>query len=148
MVLAMPTPEPGLHYRLRRALRQIGEQHRLLREVRGRLDAALAADDRREASDAFVRFRHALGAHFELEESVFFPALHGLHPEHAGELAALGREHGALLDALARLAPRLEAGPLAPFGRGLASVEEELVGHERREEHIVARLAEPPLDAS
>jgi hypothetical protein len=147
MALAMDSLEPGLRYRIRRALRQISDQHRALHEIHGRLAGALEADDRREASDAFVRFRHALGAHFELEEEVFFPALHGLHPEEGADLEALGREHGALLAALQRIAPLLEAAPLERFSTQLAGFRGELGAHERREEGLVSRLAEPPVDA-
>jgi len=147
MPLAMEMSEPGLRYRMRRALRQIGEQHRALGEIHGRLAAALEAGDRRGATDAFVRFRHALGAHFELEEEVFFPALHGLHPDEGAGLEALGREHGGLLAALQRLAPLLEAAPLERFGAELAGFRGALGAHERREEELVSRLAEPPVDA-
>jgi hypothetical protein len=148
MALAMESPEPGLRYRMRRALRQMGDQHRGLREIHERLAAALAAGNRREATDAFVRFRHALGAHFELEEGVFFPALHGLHPEEGPDLEALGREHGELLGALQRIAPLLEAAPLEGVGTEFAGFRGELGAHEHREEGLVARLAEPPIDAA
>ena len=101
MALAMESPEPGLRYRMRRALRQMGDQHRGLREIHERLASALAAGNRREATDAFVRFRHALGAHFELEEGVFFPALASVSPRtHAPVLAILLQGAVACLIAL------------------------------------------------
>jgi len=148
MALAMEWVEPGLRYRMRRALRQIGDQHRALGEIRGRLAAALASGDRREAASAFVRFRHALGAHFELEEGVFFPALHGLRPAEAAGLEALGREHGDLLAALQRIAPLLEAAPLERVGAEFEALRRALGAHEQREEGLVTRLAEPPVGAA
>ena len=85
----MESDGSGLRYRLRRALRQIGEQHQQLRELHSRLRRAVASGDRRDARDGFRRYREAVGAHFALEDGVFFPALHGLHPEHAEELDPL-----------------------------------------------------------
>lgn len=136
----------GLRYRMRRALRQIGEQHRQLHEIHDRLGAALEAGDRREARDAFVRYRHAIGAHFELEDGVFFPALHGLHPGEREELEALSRDHDGLLASLSRLAPLLEDGEpgLERFGASFDAFRRELGQHERREEGLVSRIAAAP----
>jgi hypothetical protein len=139
---AMELGDSGLRYRMRRALRQIGDQHRQLQEIRGRLRAALAAGDGRELRDAFVRYRHAVGAHFELEDGVFFPALHGLHPEAQERLEALGREHVGLLAALQELAPLVEAGALDGFGAAFDAFGAQMVEHEKREEDLVSRLAD------
>jgi hemerythrin-like domain-containing protein len=133
--------DSGLRYRMRRALRQIGEQHRQLREILGRLEAAAAAGDRGELRDAFVRYRHAIGAHFELEDAVFFPALHGLHPEEQEPLEALSAEHGGLLAELQRFAALVEAPALEAFGAAFAGFRARLDAHERLEESLVSRLA-------
>ena len=130
----------GLRYRMRRALRQIGEQHRQLHEIHDRLGGAVASGARSEAREAFVRYRHAIGAHFELEDGVFFPALHGLHPEEQGDLEALSRDHVNLLGALQRLLPLLEETSLARFGAGLDAFRSDFGQHERREEALVARI--------
>jgi hypothetical protein len=136
----------GLRYRMRRALRQIGDQHRQLHEIHDRLGAAIASGSRGEAREAFVRYRHAIGAHFELEDGVFFPALHGLHPAEREELEALGRDHDGLLAALARLAPLLEDGAsgLDRFGTAFDAFRRELGQHEKREESLVSRIAAEP----
>jgi len=139
---AMDLGDPGLRYRLRRALRQIGDQHRLLHELRERVAAALAAGEDGELRDAFVRYRHALGAHFELEDAVFFPALHGLHPEEQDDLEALSREHDGLLGGLRHLAELLEVPGGEALAAALAAFQDELARHERREEGLVSRLAE------
>jgi hypothetical protein len=138
----MELGDSGLRYRMRRALRQIGDQHRQLQEIRGRLRAALAAGDRWELRDAFVRYRHAVGAHFELEDGVFFPALHGLHPEAQERLEVLGREHVELLAALQELAPLVEAGALDGLGAGFDAFGGQMLEHEKREEELVSRLAD------
>jgi hypothetical protein len=138
----MELAQAGLRYRMRRALRQIGEQHRLLHEIRGRLGAAIASGEQLDARDAFVRFRHAIGAHFELEDRVFFPALHGLHPEEQQALEALSREHAGLLAALQRLTPLLEQAALEGFGSAFDAFQRDLAQHEMQEEGIVSRIAD------
>ncbi len=139
---SMQLGDPGLRYRMRRALRQIGEQHRQLRQILDRLEAAVASGDRPELRNAFVRYRHAIGAHFELEDAVFFPALHGLHPEEGESLEALSGEHLGLLAELQHLAPLADAPALDGFGIAFSGFRAQLGAHERREEALVARLAE------
>jgi hypothetical protein len=141
-MLEMEPGDSGLRYRVRRALRQIADQHRQLHEIRGRLRGCLAARDRRGLRDAFVRYRHAIGAHFELEEGVFFPALHGLHPEEREGLESLGREHQGLLAGLQRIAPLVEAPGLERFDAAFEAFGGEMADHEKREELLVSRLAE------
>jgi hypothetical protein len=138
----MELAEAGLRYRVRRALRQIGEQHLQLHEIRERLGAAIASREELEARDALVRFRHAIGAHFELEDRVFFPALHGLHPEEQPALEALSRDHLGLLAALQRLSPLLEEAAFESFGDGFDAFQRDLAQHERQEEGIVSRIAD------
>jgi hemerythrin-like domain-containing protein len=138
----MELGDSGLRYRLRRALRQIGEQHRRLHELQDRIGAALAEGDRGELRDAFVRYRHAIGAHFELEDGVFFPALHGLHPESQRDLEDLSHEHGDLLETLRRLAALIDAPEAARFGAAFAAFGDQFARHEAREEGVVSGLAE------
>ena len=140
----MELGESGLRYRMRRALRQIGDQHRQLHEIQDRLAAALASGERPEARDAFVRYRHAIGAHFELEDEVFFPALHGLHPGEREDLEALGLDHAGLLAALQRLVPLLEQSALERFGAAFDAFRGDLGRHEKREEGLVSRIADEP----
>ena len=140
----MELAEAGLRYRMRRALRQIGDQHRQLHEISDGLGAAVASGERGEARDAFVRYRHAIGAHFELEDEVFFPALHGLHPEEQESLDALGRDHGVLIAALQTLAPLLEESALERFGAAFDAFRGDLGRHEKREEGLVSRIADEP----
>jgi hypothetical protein len=137
----MERGDPGLRYRMRRALRQIADQHRQLHEIQARLEAAAARADREALRDAFVRYRHAIGAHFELEDRVFFPALHGLHPAEQ-ELEALGRDHAEMLAELQRASPLLEAPGLAAFDAAFAAFRRGFASHERREEALLARLSE------
>ena len=138
----MELAESGLRYRMRRALRQIGEQHRQLHEIRDRLGRALASGDPDEARDTLVRYRHAVGAHFELEDDVFFPALHGLHPDQREDLEALGRDHARLLAALAQMMPVLEQSGVESFAAAFDAFRRELARHEAEEERLVAGIAD------
>ncbi|HZO09544.1 MAG TPA: hemerythrin domain-containing protein [Myxococcota bacterium] len=135
---------PGLRHRLERALRQIAQQHRQLHELGAGLLAALAAGDRGAVRRGFLRYLEAVGAHFALEDGVFFPALHGLHPERSGELEPIGAEHAGLLDALRRLGERLGPEATAAFAEGFESLRAALAAHERREEQVVSRLTAAP----
>jgi hypothetical protein len=136
----MDAAGPGLRHRLERALRQIAQQHRQLHELGAGLLGALASGDRGAVREGFRRYLEAVGAHFALEDGVFFPALHGLHPERGGELEPIGQEHAGLLDALRRLGALLEREATAPFAEGLESLRAALAAHERREEQVVASL--------
>lgn len=132
----------GLRYRVKRAARQIGEQHRHMEQLVLQLGAVLTQGDRGEARHLLSRYRGAVDAHFGLEESVFFPALHGLHPEHTRELDELAAEHGEFKDALADLDDLLGAPTLDGFLAPFRSLVKRMAEHEQREERLVRRLAE------
>jgi hypothetical protein len=138
----------GLLYRVKRAARQIGEQHTQLDEILRALRPAIVRGDAAEARSLIVRYRLAIEAHFTLEEDVFFPALHGLHPRHAKDLELLGAEHAGFRQQLDRLGALLDSG-LGAFEAGLGSYERDLAVHETREERLVRELADlsgPPTD--
>jgi len=130
----------GLLYRVKRAARQIGEQHALLDEILRALRPAIERGDAPEARSLIERYRRAIEAHFTLEEDVFFPAIHGLHPNHAKELEVLGAEHARFRQQLDRLGALLDNG-LGEFEAGLGSYERDLAVHESREERLVRELA-------
>jgi hypothetical protein len=142
----MESDGSGLRYRLRRALRQIGAQHRQLHELHARLRRAVASEDRQDAGERFRRYQEAVGAHFALEDDVFFPALHGLHPEQGEALERLGRDHDDLLDELVRLGSLLDRETFAVFGAGFESLRAAFASHEKREEDLVSRLTGASLE--
>jgi iron-sulfur cluster repair protein YtfE (RIC family) len=128
----------GLLRRLRRALKRVEEQHRALREVAIELDRAVASGSRESVDAWLTRMRDGLVAHFQLEEEVVFPALHGLDPEALAEIQQLERDHGRFLAKLAALIGRTpDSSALAP--RDLKGMRERLAAHEMREEHLLAR---------
>jgi hypothetical protein len=128
----------GLRSRLRRALQRVAEQHRSLREIAVELDRALPSGSRESVDVWLTRMRDGLAAHFELEEKVLFPALHGLDPATMPEIEQLERDHGRFLDGWGALLGReLSKSALAPAH--LKGLRERLAAHELREEHLLAR---------
>lgn len=132
----------GLRSRLRRALQRVGEQHRSLREIAVELDRALLSGSRESVDVWLTRMREGLTAHFELEEKVLFPALHGLDPATMPEIEQLERDHGLFLDGWGALLGReLSESALAPAH--LKALRERLAAHELREERLLARALRP-----
>jgi hypothetical protein len=130
--------EIGLQHRLKRVAQQTVEQHRQLAAIQRELVRALAGDAPAEARGALERYAAALRAHFELEQGVVFPALHGLAPERTPELDALEGEHALFLGELVELARQVAAAPSENARQSLARHLERLREHERREESLVA----------
>jgi iron-sulfur cluster repair protein YtfE (RIC family) len=132
----------GLRYRLRRASRQIAEQHKYMRELGQEFEQALREELPDKLKDVLRRFSAAMDAHFALEDGVFFPAIHGLHPEQRAELEELSRQHQNFGVELERLHQALEEGALERFRTAFYELGEGLAEHERREEKVVRSLAE------
>lgn len=126
----------GLRRRLERTLRRVHQQHQHLRDVDGEIGRALASGALKEASRWLERMHDALRAHFDLEEEVIFPALHGLLPGTQRELAHLERDHRVFLDLLhAALGAELHASRL---DRELKDLRERLDEHEKHEERLLS----------
>lgn len=142
----MSSMQTGLLFRVRRAAKQIAEQHRHIGEVQGRLESALAGAARDELKQALNRYRGAVDAHFSLEEEVFFPALHGLHPEQGAALERLSAEHGEFTRALEALERELDGDARERFGEALRRLVDRMAEHESREERLVRSLAELPTE--
>ncbi len=136
----MPRSEdqPGLRLRLAHASRRLPAQHDFLDALVATTGRALERMPPGEAHEAMRGFRGALEAHFQLEEEVHFPALHGLQPGLAAELEALVREHHALRDRLLVLEGRIGREPGTAVAPDFAALAETLREHESREERLFA----------
>ena len=132
--------EAGLALRMRRGTRVISAQHRQLDDFYGWLAGALERRDGNESRVAFGRFIDALEAHFSLEGGLYFPALRGLAPALARDLAALSDEHQALRERFAALGRKLAGGALDECVQPLESIVGDLAEHEGREEGLLASL--------
>jgi hypothetical protein len=137
----MPAIQIGLRHRIKRLSQQTAEQHRQLDALRREVAAALERDARTDGRHALERFAAALSAHFDLEQTVFFPALHGLSPSRKPELEGLEREHARFLDELRRVQAEIDTAPAEASGREFARFLTGLGGHEQREERLVGAIS-------
>jgi hypothetical protein len=137
----MPSLETGLRHRIGRLVEQIARQHRYLQELRTEIDVALERGSRADARRGLDQFSAALTAHFELEQNVFFPALHGLEPTRKRDLEALEQEHAVLLAELQDVRTAVESAVQADSAARFRSCLERLRSHERIEEELVAAIA-------
>jgi hypothetical protein len=139
--LRMNSMETGLRHRLRRAVRQIATQHEHLRSAHQAVADAAAAGDMGELAASVDRLSGAVEAHFSLEESVFFPAIHGLHPQSVSELEALMDDHHTYRADLDRLRHALANQLLGEFVEGYRAFAKATGEHEVREERLLASLS-------
>jgi hypothetical protein len=136
----MKPREPGLEPRVDRARRRISSQHRQLDSLYDIVADALRRQMRAGTASALSRFRDALEAHLSLEETLYFPAIHGLYPQLERDLRVLVREHGALREEFDAIDRGLAQGvDLRELGYRLEAAVAELSEHESREEELVAR---------
>lgn len=123
--------ETGLRLRLRRALRRVESQHVQMRALLREL--AEGVGDAGEVQSPLARLREALAAHFELEDQMLFPALHGLSPRAREVLEALSEQHREFLALLGdMLASRCVCDAPA-----VAQLHAAIGEHERREELVL-----------
>lgn len=132
--------ETGLRHRLRRALRQMAQQHERLRTLHRRLDDALEQGAIDTVHAAAERLQAALSAHFDLEDAVIFPAFHGLDQRSVHVLNALAREHRRFLAQFERLRTKLDAATLVEFASAYRAFSAAISDHEQREEALLASL--------
>jgi nucleotide-binding universal stress UspA family protein len=134
--------DTGLRYRMKRAARQIASQHRHIRSAFEAIREAAARGAAREVRTALAGLQSAVHAHFSLEEGVFFPAIHGLHPEYREALDTLSREHVRFAAELRRMAEGLEFSGLARFTSAFEALVSSLAAHEGREEELVGVMTD------
>jgi hemerythrin len=125
----------GLRHRLRRIAGQIDDQHRHLRRFQEELRGAITPSSSAGAAPACARFRDALLAHFELEERLFFPALHGFDRSTEPTLVELQDRHISLRQEIERL-HSLISEDAADVAAMLEQLLAHLNDHERDEETL------------
>jgi len=135
---ASDSKQVGLRHRLQRIAGQVEHQHHALERLEEALRDAVARAA--GAAPACAHYRDALFAHFELEERLFFPALHGFDRSSETSLIALQDAHTALRRELEQLQEHISQGAdgVAP---ALTQLFVHLHDHEQREQALWARLA-------
>jgi hypothetical protein len=134
--MARSEDQPGLRLRLAHVSRRLPAQHGFLNALLATTSRALERMAPAEAQEALLGFRGALDAHFQLEEEVYFPALHGLQPGLEVEIAELAREHHALRDRLLVLEGRASREPGPVVAQEFVELSHALRQHEAREERV------------
>jgi hypothetical protein len=132
--------QPGLTKRMGSESLRISSQHRQLDSFYSLVMDSLEEGDRKRAPAAFQRFFDALDSHITLEDSIYFPALHGLRPEFALELADLVREHADLRADLREIEKLIQDDDLRGSADRLDALGVALAAHEGREELLLARI--------
>ena len=130
------TFERGLRHRLRRALRRIESQHVQMRALLHELEEATRGKDAAATREPLAHLRDALAAHFELEDQVLFPALHGLLPGARISLEALSAQHREFLTELDDMLASKRVCNAEAVARLHASIGE----HERSEELVLEEI--------
>jgi iron-sulfur cluster repair protein YtfE (RIC family) len=130
------TLETGLRHRLRRALRRIESQHVQMRALLNAVERAARTEEAALVLEPLAHLRDALAAHFELEDQVLFPALHGLSPGARVPLETLSDQHREFLSELDDMLASKRACDTPVVARLHASIGE----HERREEQLLEEL--------
>jgi iron-sulfur cluster repair protein YtfE (RIC family) len=130
---------PGLRLRLAREGRRIAGQHEYLGALQATTRAALERGDPAEISNALRGFEGALGAHFDLEEHLHFPALHGHRPDLESRIEELVREHRVFRETLAGLRRQAESPDRPQLLSDFQSLTAALQRHEALEEDLFPR---------
>lgn len=139
----------GLRLRMAGEARRVHRQHARLAALMHDLRAVLEGSNIDASRRAFARFTDALDAHMRVEETVYFPALHGLLPEVDDELSALIAEHREMRAEIAAIGRRLagdHAGAGATAVEALDALTARSARHEAVEEALIDRVraaAEP-----
>jgi hypothetical protein len=131
--------QPGLHTRLGIERLRIASQHRRLGVLFHEVVEALDCGDREGLHDLFHTFADGLRAHFDVEERVQIPALHGAKPDLEEQLQALVRAHYEFRERLGRIADSLAGGHIEHFESELLDLGTLLSHHEDLEEALFAR---------
>jgi len=136
----MRSNEPGLGMRLRYEGSRISSQHEKLNELYADLRRELDQGNQAGALVDCGRLRDALEAHFEVEDCVYFPAVHGFRPDQGSLLRRLASDHAAFRDALAELQTTLEAHDMEAGSAQLHRLVTALAAHEKKEEVLLAEV--------
>lgn len=133
----------GLRLRMAGEARRVHSQHEQLAALIHELREVLGRPDPRASRRAFDQFSDALDAHMRVEETVYFPALHGLVPEVDAELSTLIAEHRVLRDVIDEIAEAFEVADAEGVKAALSAIDafaDRSKHHEEAEERLIDRV--------
>jgi hypothetical protein len=132
----MPPADSGLSRRLAIEGRRIAAQHAKLGELCVALIEAVAAERLAAARTALATLREGLLAHFDVEERVQIPALHGSNPSLGPRLEKIIEHHVRFRRDLQAFTGTLQRDDLAGLREPLALFVAALAEHEAQEEEL------------
>ena len=142
----------GLRMRLRMRLHGkesgLAHQHTRLDEFCSELRQRLTQDGARDSMSDFELFSNALDAHMEVEEEVYFPALHGVSPDSEPELEELVSEHHSLRLGVSLVEKAIAVGDTRASLAALEELAAEVSRHEKAEEELIERVTGPSSSRS
>jgi len=118
----------------------IEAEHRHLSSLFGETRAALAKRAGDPAAAAFARLQEGMEAHFQREESLYYPTIWALRPELKDSLAGLVETHPQFRERLGAITRALEEASFAEAGRHLEEFADLFSDHERAEELLLRSL--------
>ncbi len=134
-----PASEPGLTLQISRRARRVIAGHEQLGTFSELVRNWVEQGSLQNARLSFMRLCDALHAHLNVEDQQFFPAIRGLKPSLAPELAQLVREHADFRVAMDELRDLLARGSAEAFVLRFEEFCDALSDHEVREERIIER---------
>ena len=134
--------DAGLRHRMGYERTRIHSQHTQLADLHAMVIRALGRAEVHSARQSFSHFEDALLAHLEVEERIYFPAIHGLRPDFANEIAELVAEHEIIVGLLPRVHGLLGGGEMEVSADALSDLARQMSQHERREEALLRRCSE------
>jgi iron-sulfur cluster repair protein YtfE (RIC family) len=138
------TTDVGLRLRMRSESRRIAAQHEELNRLRTAVSERIEEDGAIAALETFIRFMATLDAHMNLEEEIYFPALHGLDSSAGPELAELTAEHVEVRLDTVEIRKLLRDDERERARRAFDGLVWRIAKHEMTEEHLIARTMGRP----
>ncbi|MHC4138187.1 MAG: hemerythrin domain-containing protein [Planctomycetota bacterium] len=119
----------------------IRAEHRQLASLFAETRAALEKEkDGPKARASFAQLQDGMEAHFQREESLYYPTIWTLRPDLKDSLNGLVETHPQFRDRLAAIAGELEAAAYAEAGSNLEEFADLFSDHERAEELLLQSL--------
>ena len=120
----------------------IAAEHRHLSSLFEETRTALEKEDgSQRARAALARLQDGMEAHFQREESLYYPTIWTLRPDLRDSLASLVETHPHFRERLGAITGALDAASFVEAGRYLEELADLFSDHERAEELLLQSLA-------
>jgi hypothetical protein len=118
----------------------IAAAHHKLDALLDETRSALRAGDERRARASFAHLRAALDAHFDQEDSLYYPSIRALRPDLKKTVEGFLAAHAKFSARLAAIGASLDADALADAEHALEAFGAAFASHEASEEQVLLAL--------